>query len=74
MAQTKVEIETVERRGTTETMEENLDKSGPHLMRSKEDELSVWQTARRYKLSWFVAMAAAFSASLDGYREIDSLS
>jgi hypothetical protein len=38
-------------------------------MRSKVDDLSVWQSIQRYKVVGFVAMAAAFSASLDGYRK-----
>ncbi|KAJ6024835.1 hypothetical protein N7540_005632 [Penicillium herquei] len=42
--------------------------SRPHLMRSKEDELSVWQSVLRFKVMSGVAMAAAFSASLDGYQ------
>lgn len=37
-------------------------------MRSSEDDLSIWRTARRFKLTSTIAMAAAFSASLDGYR------
>lgn len=39
------------------------------VMRSRSDELTVWQAARRNKLLGVIAMAAAFSASLDGYRE-----
>lgn len=38
-------------------------------MRSKVDDLSVWQSIQQYKVVGFVAMAAAFSASLDGYRK-----
>jgi hypothetical protein len=40
-----------------------------HVMRSKEDDLSVWKSLLRHKLVATIAMAAAFSASLDGYRE-----
>ncbi|KAE8372412.1 general substrate transporter [Aspergillus bertholletiae] len=43
-------------------------KGGAPVMRSKEDDLSVWQTVRRYKFVSVVAMAAAFSAALDGYQ------
>ncbi|GAB1193954.1 hypothetical protein APSETT444_003191 [Aspergillus pseudonomiae] len=54
------------------TAEENehcaISKGGAPLMRSKEDDLSVWQTVRRYKVISVVAMAAAFSAALDGYQ------
>lgn len=38
-------------------------------MRSKSDDLSVWQSMMKYKFVGVVAMSAAFSASLDGYRE-----
>ncbi|KAJ9156600.1 General alpha-glucoside permease [Pleurostoma richardsiae] len=37
-------------------------------MRSKEDDLSVWQSVRRYKTVGILAMTAAFCASLDGYQ------
>ncbi len=38
-------------------------------MRSKLDDLSVWESVKRQKLITIVAMSAAFSASLDGYRK-----
>jgi SP family general alpha glucoside:H+ symporter-like MFS transporter len=44
-------------------------KGGAPVMRSKADELTVWQSARRHKKVGYIAMAAAFCASLDGYRE-----
>ncbi|KAE8414590.1 hexose transporter [Aspergillus pseudocaelatus] len=54
------------------TAEENehcaIGKGGAPVMRSKEDDLSIWQTVRRYKLVSIMAMAAAFSAALDGYQ------
>ncbi|KXL47851.1 hypothetical protein M433DRAFT_73034 [Acidomyces richmondensis BFW] len=37
-------------------------------MRSQEDDLSVWETAKRYRLVVALGMATAFSASLDGYQ------
>ena len=37
--------------------------------RSKVDDIGVWQSIQRYRGVGFVAMAAAFSASLDGYRK-----
>jgi hypothetical protein len=37
--------------------------------RSKVDDIGVWQSIQRYRVVGFVAMAAAFSASLDGYRK-----
>ena len=51
-------------------MEENVDeKVAPPAMRSASDDLSVWEAVKRYQLITLVGMAAAFSASLDGYRE-----
>ena len=44
------------------------------VMRSRSDELSVWQSARRHKLLGVIAMGAAFSAALDGYRKQTSSS
>ncbi len=45
-------------------------KGGEPVMRSEMDDLSVWQSVKAYKLVTAVAMAAAFTASLDGYREL----
>ena len=42
---------------------------GP-IMRSREDDLGVWQCVRRFKIVSLIAMIAAFSASLDGYRKL----
>ena len=44
-------------------------KNGPLLMRSKEDELGVWESLKRHKTMGMIAMLAAFCASLDGYRK-----
>lgn len=41
---------------------------GP-IMRSREDDLGIWQCVRRFKTVSIIAMTAAFSASLDGYRK-----
>lgn len=38
--------------------------------RSRVDDISTWQSIQRYRVVGFVAMAAAFSASLDGYRKL----
>ncbi|CAG9997127.1 unnamed protein product, partial [Clonostachys byssicola] len=38
------------------------------VMRSALDDLSVWQSVRRFKWVGCIAMLAAFSASLDGYQ------
>lgn len=46
-----------------------LVKDGEPVMRSREDDLSVWQCALRFKRVSLIAMVAAFSASLDGYRK-----
>lgn len=43
-------------------------KNGDPVMRSREDDLSVWQCALRFKKVSLIAMIAAFTASLDGYR------
>jgi hypothetical protein len=43
------------------------------LMRSKEDDLTVWQSVRRYRMVVVIAMAAAFGASVDGYRKFKSM-
>ena len=69
MDKPKAETETVEHCTRTETMEGEAMKKDALLMRSNADDLSIWQTVRRYKLLGVVAMAAAFSASLDGYRK-----
>ncbi|KAJ5871638.1 uncharacterized protein N7529_003991 [Penicillium soppii] len=41
--------------------------TGP-IMRSREDDLGIWQCVKRFKTVSWIAMAAAFSASLDGYQ------
>lgn len=47
---------------------ENQEGSSP-VLRSSFDDLGVWQSVRRFKYVGSIAMLAAFSASLDGYRE-----
>lgn len=42
-------------------------------MRTSADDVSVWQAMKRYKFVCGIAMAAAFSSSLDGYRELASV-
>lgn len=44
-------------------------KGGAPLMRSKADDLTVWESVRVYKRVGLIAMTAAFCASLDGYRK-----
>jgi SP family general alpha glucoside:H+ symporter-like MFS transporter len=70
-AQGKAESEMIE--NTTTAAAEDISppdiKGGTPLMRSKEDNIGVWQSVRRYKRVGLIAMAAAFCASLDGYRK-----
>jgi hypothetical protein len=70
-AQGKAESEMIE--NTTTAAAEDMSppdaKGGTPLMRSKEDNIGVWQSVRRYKRVGLIAMAAAFCASLDGYRK-----
>jgi hypothetical protein len=65
--QDKRDIQMVERTTTTDDQMPTKDENP--LMRSKADDLSVWQTATRFKRVGFMAMAAAFCAALDGYRK-----
>lgn len=70
--QGKDDGEIIENNTTAEEfeMEPPNSKGGAPLMRSKADDLSIWQTARLYKRVGFIAMAAAFCAALDGYRKL----
>lgn len=61
--------ENIEHAITTEEMETQIEKGKTPVMRTKEDDLGVWQSVRRYKWVSTLAMIAAFSASLDGYRK-----
>lgn len=65
MEQEKVETEQV---GDRTTEAENGPTKGQPAMRSDLDNLSIWESLRRYKVVTMIAMAGAFSASLDGYR------
>lgn len=49
------------------------ERDAPMLMKSSLDHMSVWQAMRVYKRAVFIALLAAFSASLDGYRECRAL-
>lgn len=68
-AKAGTDVETVENRRAHNEMPSELVEGGEAVMRSKEDELSVWQTVKRYRFAGTIAMTAAFCASLDGYRE-----
>jgi SP family general alpha glucoside:H+ symporter-like MFS transporter len=72
MESAKVETEQVEHYATTEEMARTISKGGMPLMRAKADNLTVWQSMKRYKRASLFAMVAAFSASLDGYRKTHS--
>ncbi|KAF4176771.1 hypothetical protein CNMCM7927_003881 [Aspergillus lentulus] len=63
----KTQVETVEHSHPAE-MNPATGKDAAPLMFSKEDDLTVWQSVRRYQMVGVIAMAAAFSASLDGYQ------
>lgn len=68
-----VEESKIEDVNANENANENADeKVAPPPMRSKSDDLSVWEAVKRYKFVTLVGMAGAFSASLDGYRKIAS--
>jgi hypothetical protein len=67
-AEIKMQVETVEYSHPAE-MNPETGKDAAPLMFSKEDDLTVWQSVRRYRMVGVIAMAAAFSASLDGYRK-----
>lgn len=50
-------------------MPEKIQYDGSQQMRSKIDDLTVWESVKKHRLITLVAMAAAFSAALDGYRK-----
>jgi hypothetical protein len=54
---------------TKEYMTEDVSKSGAPQMRMKSDDIPILESVGRYKLITLVGIAAAFSASLDGYRK-----
>lgn len=62
------EAETIEMR-TNQDMARSASHAEAPVMRSKLDDLSVWQSVRRFKKVGLIAMLAAFAASLDGYRK-----
>ena len=55
---------------SSEREEEAPTKNLAPIMRSREDDLGIWQCVLRFKNVSLIAMAAAFSASLDGYRKL----
>ncbi|KAL3466115.1 general substrate transporter [Aspergillus heterothallicus] len=67
MDREKVQTENVEQIAQIEA-DPAVAAKGEPLMRSNLDNLSVWEGLLRYKTVTMIAMAAAFSASLDGYQ------
>lgn len=63
----KANTETIENASPDRTEDLPTKTMGP-IMRSSEDDLGIWQSVRRFRTVSLIAMAAAFSASLDGYR------
>ncbi|WWC60749.1 uncharacterized protein I303_103325 [Kwoniella dejecticola CBS 10117] len=53
---------------TAEEVRRTMSKGGQVQMRSKHDDLGLWATVKQNKVIAGVAMAAAFSASLEGYQ------
>ena len=66
--QGKGDVDMVERTTTTEEQMPTSKGENP-LMRSKADEVGVWQSVLIFKRVGFMAMTAAFCAALDGYRK-----
>lgn len=46
-----------------------FERGEPVQMKSTMDRISVWQAVKTYRRVSMICMAAAFSASVDGYRE-----
>jgi MFS transporter, SP family, general alpha glucoside:H+ symporter len=67
--QAKLDSEMIENSTIAEAIPPITSKGGALLMRSKADDLTVWQSVRRYKRVGIIAMVVAFCASLDGYRK-----
>lgn len=68
MGTSKTNIEAIEHAAAEQRPTTPSKPEGP-VMRSQVDDISVWKTARQFKVASLIAMTAAFSASLDGYRK-----
>jgi SP family general alpha glucoside:H+ symporter-like MFS transporter len=68
LSKRKSDLVQVERTRINDVIDNDALKPSVPTMRSQEDDLSVWETAKRYRLVVALGMATAFSASLDGYR------
>lgn len=55
---------------TKEYMTEDVSNKNAPPMRMKSDDIPILESVGRYRLITLVGIAAAFSASLDGYREL----
>jgi hypothetical protein len=75
MEHEKAQSENVEQCNTAETTHQPAMavSKGEPLMRSNLDNLGIWEGLLRYKTVTMIAMAAAFSAALDGYRMLPYL-
>lgn len=63
--------ETVDHIEGDDQMHSDALKDGTPLMRSQVDNLSVWESVKRYRVVTVISMLAAFSAALDGYRKLE---
>lgn len=70
MTTTKIEMGTVERTTTNEEWDQAM-KEERTVMRANADKLGIWESVCQNKLIGLIAMSAAFSAALDGYRQFD---
>lgn len=67
--QGKRDVEMIERTTTADDQQQmSTSKDDNLLMRSKADEIGIWQSAWMFKRVGFIAMTAAFCAALDGYQ------
>lgn len=69
MDKPKANTETIEN-VSSDQREDLPEKAMGPIMRSGEDDLGIWQSVLRFRTVSLIAMAAAFSASLDGYRTL----
>ena len=67
---TAPDISHIDNAHIVEEIDRALEKGQPVLMKSVLDKVGVWQAVKTYKRVSLICMAAAFSASLDGYREL----
>ncbi|WRT67474.1 uncharacterized protein IL334_004446 [Kwoniella shivajii] len=56
---------------TAEEIRRTMSKGGQVQMRSQFDDMGIWASVKQNKRIAFVAMAAAFAASLEGYQRVE---